>query len=478
MQVSVANNTPSSEVSSIMSSYHQQQINNENAAALAAASFFHSQHLLSTAAPGLEILYEACRQVYPDQPNPLQVTAFIKYWLGGPDPLDYISMYDHPGIPELHIPPHWHYISFGLTDLHGDNRVHEVSGSEFPSGFGYELTFRLIKSSNEESSPPTWPAALLQALAKYVFHTGNSFCAGDHVSWHCPLDGSDFESRLQHMLLAEDILLPPVHGALGTVKFLQVVAVTEDELQVAQHWNGTAILELLRRIPAAGGPWLVTDMRRQSSLFEIQPSFRREVELGIDRDGCSLSGVSAKIHWEERKVSVGNKLGPAWRNPQTEEEEEDEGGVASDSSQDDEEETEGASAAPRRAGTTETGEIWPIRRLYKGVHLTLNQEAASLLPVVLRGRLRHDRHFTFKAVAGGDTAVTLLTARVGGALASLSAPLVAKGPWLQILVDPDWLSQLESELACLQQPEATLELPKTWCWPERQMALTVVPDEL
>lgn len=59
------------------------------------------------------------------------------------------------------------FFSFGLTDLHGDNRVHEVSGPEFPSGFGYELTFRLIKPSNEESSPPTWPAALLQALAKY-----------------------------------------------------------------------------------------------------------------------------------------------------------------------------------------------------------------------------------------------------------------------------------------------------------------------
>lgn len=34
------------------------------------------------------------------------------YRLGGPDPLDYISMYDHPGIPELHIPPHWHYIRY------------------------------------------------------------------------------------------------------------------------------------------------------------------------------------------------------------------------------------------------------------------------------------------------------------------------------------------------------------------------------
>jgi len=125
----------------------------------------------------------------------------------------------------------WHYplsacVSFGLTDLHGDGRVHaleEPSGPDFPSGFGFELTFRLIKPTRNgaddittpASPPPTWPAALLQALAKYVFHTGNSFFSGDHVSWHCPLDGSNVDSRLQHMLLAEDLLLPPVPGPLG-----------------------------------------------------------------------------------------------------------------------------------------------------------------------------------------------------------------------------------------------------------------------
>ena len=105
--------------------------------------------------------------------------------------------------------------SFGLSDLHGDGRVHEPSGPDLPSGFGFELTFRLIKKNTDATSPPTWPAALLQALAKYVFHTGNSFFAGDHISWHCPLDGSDFESRLQHMLIAEDLLLPPINGILG-----------------------------------------------------------------------------------------------------------------------------------------------------------------------------------------------------------------------------------------------------------------------
>lgn len=56
----------------------------------------------------------------------------------------------------------------------------------------------------------------------------------------------------------------------------------------------------------------------------------------------------------------------------------------------------------------------------------------------------------------GETAVTLLTSRVGGALASPSAPLVAKGPWLQILVDSEWLAKLESDLACLQQPDGVI----------------------
>jgi len=74
-----------------------------------------------------------------------------------------------------------------------------------------------------------------------------------------------------------------------------------------------------------------------------------------------------------------------------------------------------------------------------------------------RGRLRHDRHFTFKAAAV-DTAVTLVTAKVGGALASQVAPLVAKGPWLQILVDADWLALLEADLAPLQQPDTVISL--------------------
>jgi hypothetical protein len=37
----------------------------------------------------------------------------VKFWLGGPDPLDYISMYSNQG--EGDDGQHWHYISCGLS---------------------------------------------------------------------------------------------------------------------------------------------------------------------------------------------------------------------------------------------------------------------------------------------------------------------------------------------------------------------------
>ena len=48
----------------------------------------------------------------------------------------------------------------------------------------------------------------------------NKVYAGDHVPWHIPLDGS--ESRIQHMLMAEDPQLNPITTPFGPVCFVQV----------------------------------------------------------------------------------------------------------------------------------------------------------------------------------------------------------------------------------------------------------------
>lgn len=136
------------------------------------------------------------------------MTAVVKYWLGGPDPLDYISMFGESRVttelPSIHLPsntllssanpgtadspPHWHYVSCGLTDLHGDARVHPPATSpEAASGYGFELTFRLRREDGQ-TQPPTWPASLLNSIAKYVFESENRLVSGDHINWSKPLD--------------------------------------------------------------------------------------------------------------------------------------------------------------------------------------------------------------------------------------------------------------------------------------------------
>lgn len=57
----------------------------------------NNPQILTSSAPGLELLYDVCRQVYPGQENPLQVTAFIKYWLVSEQLLPVTSQYPKTG---------------------------------------------------------------------------------------------------------------------------------------------------------------------------------------------------------------------------------------------------------------------------------------------------------------------------------------------------------------------------------------------
>ena len=47
---------------------------------------------------------------------------------------------------------------------------HRVQNAHGLSGFGFELTFRLKKEPGQMIQP-SWPAELMQELAKYVFRT-------------------------------------------------------------------------------------------------------------------------------------------------------------------------------------------------------------------------------------------------------------------------------------------------------------------
>uniref|UniRef100_A0A9J8A137 Suppressor of fused homolog n=2 Tax=Cyprininae TaxID=2743694 RepID=A0A9J8A137_CYPCA len=465
--------------------------------------------LASIFPPGLQAIYGECRRLYPDQANPLQVTAIVKYWLGGPDPLDYISMYRNVGCPGQDVPEHWHYVSLGLSDLYGDNRVHDqVSGLNFSCtlGFGFELTFRLKREAGE-TAPPTWPAELMQGLARYVFQSENTFCSGDHISWHSPLDNS--ESRIQHMLLTEDPQMQPVQTPFGHISFLQIVGVCTEELQAAQQWNGQGILDLLRGVHIAGGPWLITDMRRGETIFEIDPHLQQErVDKGIETDGSNLSGVSAKCAWDDlsrppededdsRSICIGSQprrlsdkdteqirealrkgleinsksvLPPISSQRHSHDRPQQSVGhfqtqQISRSRKDSLESESSAAIVPHELVRT---------RQLESVHLKFNQESGTLLPLCLRGRLLHGRHFTYKSI-NGDTAITFVSTGVEGAFATEEHPYAAHGPWLQILLTEEFVEQMLADVQDLS-PREVSKLPKEYSWPNKKLKISVLPD--
>ncbi|XP_078479346.1 suppressor of fused homolog [Lampetra planeri] len=510
------------------------------------------------APPGLRAVYEECHRRHPEQPNPLQVTAIVKYWLGGPDPLDYISMYRCGGGGAVE--EHWLYVSFGLSDLYGDRRVHPLSAPDLPSGFGFELTFRL-KREPGETAPPTWPAELMQGLARYVFQSENRLCSGDHVSWHAPLDGHD--SRLQHMLLTEDAQLQTVSSPLGTVSFLQIVGVCNEELQAAQQWNGPGVIDILKSVPGAGGPWLITDMRRGESVFEIDPQLQERVDVGVEREGSNLSGVSGRLAWASGAPGNGRRHGDrdgrrqgdrpgngrhqgdraggeGPRGPRTlshrdsagiraalrkglgatglrgvgaeipatttvayhhhhhhhhnhhqlqphsnttnhdrtgvkmePRDDDDDGDDADDDDDEGEEEGEGGvGGAPPPTGPVPP-ELLTARRVHQ-LHLLLNLESASLLPLALRQRCGHGTTLHLQDVTG-DAAVTLVSPGVEGAVVTSLHPLRLTGAWLQVLLPTERADELLRDLEELPGLEE-VNLPREFRWPEMKLAITVLPD--
>ncbi|XP_037039200.1 suppressor of fused homolog [Bradysia coprophila] len=429
------------------------------------------------APPGLLKLIEQCENLYPDQKNPLQVTTLVKYWLGGQDPLDYISMYFNAGKPELNIPPHWHYVTFGLSDLHGDGRVHQVSNetTEHLSGMGFELTFRLIKQTptvTENEKPPTWPANLLQQLARYVFQTGNRFVIGDNVPWRKSLDNS--KSNIKHMLIADDPQLVRTNTPFGWVDFCQIVGVTEEELDQASRWNGKGVTNLLRRDPSTGGEWLITNMNRASSVFELFPETLKQLEKDLENEGSDLAGVNADFTYKEipktkiktefdsemlaLKCSLNDNVPDRFiKTESVEDQKFNSSSLSTNNSLN--------NCCPVNYQPNSSHVVH-----LDGLQLTLAPYAAKFLVLAIRDRIRHGRHFTFKCQ---NMALTMVSESVTGSVVSKKSPYGVQGYWMQILIADDFIDVLLESLKDLSGGVETMTLPKQYEWPDKNLKIII-----
>lgn len=184
--------------------------------------------------PGMRAIYQSLFSIYRES-NPLVISTVNKIWqfpnLNSNEILDYIFIYLNAGSVSEQVAEHWHYVTMGLSDLYGDSRIHSVDTSasaERLSGFGIELTMRIKKGN--EIQPPSWPAQLLQQLAKYVFVTRNKLLPNDYLPWNKPLDGVE-DCKIRHMLITLDCQLKKIKTALGHISFCQIVGITDDEVR-------------------------------------------------------------------------------------------------------------------------------------------------------------------------------------------------------------------------------------------------------
>lgn len=212
----------------------------------------------------------------------------------GSDPLHAVSAFR-----STRSQPHWHFITYGFSELWA-----KESDDPALSGFGFELTFRLAikdqsagkkRSKADSNEPPDWVDDFLRNLARYVFKTGNVFGPGDSM----PLNGP-IVTGVSTSITAVGFLPDPELAAIdtpnGRVEFLQVVGLTEDELEAVHRWDMLQFLKLLQ----GNAPLLVTELGRKSSLLD--PQFAQQVEQRTKTEGSSSdSSFSDQARFEVKR---------------------------------------------------------------------------------------------------------------------------------------------------------------------------------
>lgn len=467
-------------------------------------------------------LTEHCSNAINDKP--MWIIQWKQSFLNGSgtDPLKYIYIYKNNGDPGSGIPRHWHYVGFGLSDIHNYKffyvayetfRERDIQYKQstqplpdiYPppyllqdhpddNGFGFELTFRLRCNSDNEwnQDPPDWPRKIMQDLARYVFQSRNTFSVGDHVAWHSPLDsdGKDGESsRIKHLLMTFDPQLGRCETSLGSVNFIQIVGVCEEELQAAREWNVRGILEIMREREETGGQYLVTNMRRGETIFELNPENNERLEGAIQSMGSDMAQISAKHKSSYTKpnwfIEAENLQNGALGEVNIEMDE-DIFACRSDTVQDYPVRTPSRmSQGSESALKIEYAEFQP-ERYYQSIYILLSLESARVLPIMLNGRLAHRRTFSFQSFRGDS----LITFQPEGCpqqtLVSPQHPFAKKGHWLQIYVSNELREQMyesiksdfsRANFSCVEgSEEYQLRLPKNYSWPEFRLYLTVVKE--
>lgn len=176
----------------------------------------------------------------------------LHYMAGGTDPIDGASIYDSRSQVF-----HRHIISFGMSELYYDE---EKAGQEF-SKWGFEFTFRILPFE-EDQKDPLWAVHVMNNLARYVFSSGNWFDEYHFVPANGPIRANT-NTAITGLVFVKDPELGMIETPHGAVKFLQMVGITQSEVDRLGSNPSTLDVEQLVNELRKTNPLLITDLTRK-----------------------------------------------------------------------------------------------------------------------------------------------------------------------------------------------------------------------
>ncbi|MBO0592501.1 suppressor of fused domain protein [Cellulophaga sp. E16_2] len=200
-------------------------------------------------AVGWDCIDATLEKIYPEQ-EPKHFASTLPYALGGEEPLDGISIY----VSEKQT-DHFHFVTYGFSELYYNE---ESVGEEF-SKFGFELSFRLKKESEDDAIG--WACNLLQNIAKYVFKSGKWFEEFHFIPTNGPIR-ANFDTAITALAFVLDPEIGTLKTPHGDVLFLQMFGLTTNEYNLLkENPKTTAIKKMLENLKRTN-QLLITDLKR------------------------------------------------------------------------------------------------------------------------------------------------------------------------------------------------------------------------
>lgn len=202
-------------------------------------------------APGWDIIDDAFDEVYPNgEYQHYAINMAKRAIFGGDQFLDGYSIYNSSN-------GYKHIVTYGMTELYADEKAF---GGEF-NKWGYEMTIKLKEPDNDSCM---WALTVLGNLARYTYTSERWFEPYQYVAGNGgSLNLDKPECKITALLIVDDTEVKGRDTIYGRTDFMQLVGITEQELQAlkADYSRAKELAEMLK----TDYPNLETDMYRTHS---------------------------------------------------------------------------------------------------------------------------------------------------------------------------------------------------------------------